>query len=1330
MSSGPGRKVRQTVTFPSMSRDVIIRFKMVLTKPAHFLWFPPAHGSSTELSVAAAIGKTLLENNIALQTKHEELLSSLPLREQAALGAKVTVNTSTASDYPKAQTTTPTRRLTKSPSNSVSASASFDQDWSFAILQELSMQGHPQLSSKTAKIFSTTASPQSTRPSGLTSSSASPSLPATFSSSPKNQHQAHHSISSRLSISPSPSKQRHINHSASSSSSSLSSVAYSPSHTPSSSQTHLLLGASSSSHRTSPIHLQHTRRVASLSASPQALAFLREQNAELTHQLETLQVETSSADHAGRRKLRKLEQEIQGLRAELDGLEGEVEGLREKNMRLMEMGLDSDGTRRRGDGERHARGGGRDGGWAVRRQARLEREWENSRGAIIVSGSEGEAESDQESAGIRTQTELEDLPTQDTSPRLQSQQYQLGQYQDVTHPSSGSSSLSQTPRPCSPLAHPTTLGPLERFDPLPLSPSAASSSSQTPKPNAVPLPTFSDPELRDPSLATSETPHQSSSPTSLPQPKAGSLLDVNTSPNSTAHLDALTRLLHKVRELELANEEMLRDRRTRDARMEKIIRDGEELRSVYEVIEEECGGADRKESGRFAVTDGSDRSTATPPPTVGQFEELRKKSTPRKSPAAAAVQSDFFSPAKSGGPVAALGPKERLKASSPSPLHARSESRQQPTKENLLPDNTTQDLSHLQRQRSLRDPSSSPSPKPSDLPSLPSHNYLISSNTPSSSQSYVEDPPTTQSFRLHITPSHSSSTFTPSSPLTGDGSPFLIPMSSSHSSSSSMRFGGGSIARRSAASSEEMRQGRRAGAFGVRQGSVGLVGEPVSLGSELRGVRGSGRVDWERDGEEDVKMSRQRDGWDRGEEDDEDGVQGGRLNSDGSELGFDGGDRDDRWELGERTLTLLDEEFGLGEEDEVCQEGEVEMMSDEEGDSFDRDDEDGNDYLQQTQSAHRRDPQSGSLYYRHPNHDLQSVLPSPNIVLESIHSALLSSASTNTCTLSTQSSPNVPRNHAVMDLTQPILPPGSLLTSSRSVDSETYDLLDLAVSVRPVVWADPNSTSSRTDTLQNQQRHMQPGNESQSLTSEITTIPTSPTPPTLLRQMTSRLLSYLDDTAYPSNDLTDDEDEDEGFVDAPAPNDDHDDDDDTSIRPSHVALLSSDRLRTRRRRLKAIFAVHEATRSGEGPKRIREEKKSMRLSERKEMASRRKMERDQKPISSDTKFHSDKKNDNDDDDDDRHETNPVEDSDPPDGTTLLSDPDLDILVYTSAMDQPLSTRCPTRLERWGHHFTRALVELWFVLQVLLIAAVFVREMVKKGRREFRWVSVCVLRFEG
>ena len=59
----------------------------------------------------------------------------------------------------------------------------------------------------------------------------------------------------------------------------------------------------------------HHRRV---SVSPADLALLSDQNAELLAKLEKLEAESTQADQAGRKKLRNLEKEIQGLRDELE----------------------------------------------------------------------------------------------------------------------------------------------------------------------------------------------------------------------------------------------------------------------------------------------------------------------------------------------------------------------------------------------------------------------------------------------------------------------------------------------------------------------------------------------------------------------------------------------------------------------------------------------------------------------------------------------------------------------------------------------------------------------------------------------------------------------------------------------------------------------------------------------------------------------------------------------------------------------------------------------------------------------------------------------------
>lgn len=112
----------------------------------------------------------------------------------------------------------------------------------------------------------------------------------------------------------------------------------------------------------------HSKRAASLTASPQALALLRDQNHELATQLEQLQAETSQADHSGRKSLRKLEKEIGGLRAELEKMETMVESLQEKNgeLEVQFVRAISPSVGRTP----------RDGGWAERRKVRREEEWE------------------------------------------------------------------------------------------------------------------------------------------------------------------------------------------------------------------------------------------------------------------------------------------------------------------------------------------------------------------------------------------------------------------------------------------------------------------------------------------------------------------------------------------------------------------------------------------------------------------------------------------------------------------------------------------------------------------------------------------------------------------------------------------------------------------------------------------------------------------------------------------------------------------------------------------------------------------------------------------
>ena len=98
----------------------------------------------------------------------------------------------------------------------------------------------------------------------------------------------------------------------------------------------------------------HYRRV---SVSPADLALLSDQNAELLAKLERLESESNQADQAGRRKLRNLEKEIQGLRDELDKTRARSDEL-EKNARVVNENIsqrDEEAERKRREREERLR---------------------------------------------------------------------------------------------------------------------------------------------------------------------------------------------------------------------------------------------------------------------------------------------------------------------------------------------------------------------------------------------------------------------------------------------------------------------------------------------------------------------------------------------------------------------------------------------------------------------------------------------------------------------------------------------------------------------------------------------------------------------------------------------------------------------------------------------------------------------------------------------------------------------------------------------------------------------------------------------------------------
>ena len=67
------------------------------------------------------------------------------------------------------------------------------------------------------------------------------------------------------------------------------------------------------------------KRTTRISVTQEEIGELADQNSELLDQIEKLESEASLADQAGKRKLRKLEQEIQGLREDLYKTQAELE---------------------------------------------------------------------------------------------------------------------------------------------------------------------------------------------------------------------------------------------------------------------------------------------------------------------------------------------------------------------------------------------------------------------------------------------------------------------------------------------------------------------------------------------------------------------------------------------------------------------------------------------------------------------------------------------------------------------------------------------------------------------------------------------------------------------------------------------------------------------------------------------------------------------------------------------------------------------------------------------------------------------------------------------
>jgi hypothetical protein len=101
--------------------------------------------------------------------------------------------------------------------------------------------------------------------------------------------------------------------------------------------TNSVLDASSSS-QSSSLHIRRSRKI---SVSPSDIALLSDQNAELLQKLEKLENESRQADQVGRRALKRLEKEIQGLRQELEMTQARSEELEERTRKGFGKGVES-----------------------------------------------------------------------------------------------------------------------------------------------------------------------------------------------------------------------------------------------------------------------------------------------------------------------------------------------------------------------------------------------------------------------------------------------------------------------------------------------------------------------------------------------------------------------------------------------------------------------------------------------------------------------------------------------------------------------------------------------------------------------------------------------------------------------------------------------------------------------------------------------------------------------------------------------------------------------------------------------------------------------------
>ncbi|KAL7413173.1 hypothetical protein BDY24DRAFT_75022 [Mrakia frigida] len=1133
-----------------------------------------------ELGIAAAIGKSLLENNIALRTKHESLLASFPLH----------------SPHPPPNQR---RHRTRTPRPSLSNAPSWLTD-----------NGEDEEAAREAEEREEGFSPsrQTTPTNSYGRSSSSARMMSRGGGGSGDQGWVFGRPSSRSSM-------------GGGSSSSFSSTNNNnnnntvPSSPPRSQRVSTL---SSGGFPSSPTSSRHPARTPSLSASPQAILYLREQNTELALQLEQLQAETSDADHEGKKKLRKLEKEIGALRGNLERLNERNGELEERNGELEEK------VSMRGEGAASGRGreGGRgDGGWGERR--RLKREVE---------------EEEEEERRRRRMGENGSLATVGIMNRY------------------GGAGGRRTP---SPTAH------LSQQQPQPLPPfsssqrstcSSSNSSQSTLSPPASPRSRSI--SLLGPSLSLSlsvlSSPLRSNSTTTL------SLTPVSTASSSTsgggdasrprtaAELALVSQLLGKIRELEQANEEMTVKREEMDRRIRRAKREGEVLEGVYDVLEGEVerAGLDVGERGREEAATTERRTPSRQTGAAGR-KALDQRS---KSPSTAAIQLDFFSTSPSSGsnlnvnvnnPTASFGSSSSPSSSSSTP-HRRVVSPQQ---QRLSPSpNRTHHL-------------------PPPPPASPSSFSVASSSTTGSARFR-----SATGNRLMIESSKlrkkiSSSTFLAFPPANGSPGP-----------SAAAAGGPSSPTRRDRDRQHHLRESRTPSPTAIRFGQGGGGGgsplklrvdvrdeedeEEMGMGSPSKKGRSNRRASrsWEDEaaaaaaaagggGEYEYEQGGQN------EESDDEGLSGssrreltprrkreirlaamppsslrslGSWGKKGSTSRGRGG-RTAAGGGGRQTLgSELGSQYGSGffnHQPSEEREWEDDDASNSDGYSSSSDEGSPSHYLPSTSLVHHAS--------------------SSELALRSVHLALTPT-----------------EDGLYLDTSTPILPPGSLVLSPPA-DSHTFDLLDQAVHQRPIRWADDD------DDMYGTSRRLEP-TRTRATTSVWDLVPSFWLP--------KQRDDPFETTIYPEPELSSLEEYEE-------------------------------RLRFRQNR------VREAVEKGRDP--LAQE--VLRPPTRRELALQRRMALEpSSPFGTTRPYDDDEEEEEGEEGEEEEEFLMVEgERGGFGGRRLLSAP------TDGPSDWLARLRPGTVMERVGRKWVQGVLEVWFFLQLIVVAMVFMKEAMKMGRKPRR-----------